>query len=313
MIGLICLLSLLLPIRSNAQIVVSPTNITSGPNTFTGAQTITINALGTTSTDGLSLLNSTAATVGTPVQISPRSKWCGTGYNSVSTLSETDCFFTEVLPATVAGTTTALFKLGVSINGGAATYPLTLSTLGNLSIGVNPSLNAILNLPNAKGLSTKNAAGTNDIQVFGTTGTDLIEFDGGGSLGVRFTGGIVNFGLSTAAKLSLNSVLFMSATAPTIASGGCTTPAITNSNGTAKFTVTIGTTCVGVKTITLTLPTSANDWQCDVVDNTTPQSFTPVATGTSTTAVVISNYARTTGLAIDFVDSEVLKVKCLGG
>ncbi len=96
--------------------------------------TITNSGLGTTSTDGEVIQNTTAATVGVPVQISPRLRWCGAAFNSVSTLSETDCFFWEALPATVAGTTTALFKLGSTIAGGAATYPLTVGSDGTFNI-----------------------------------------------------------------------------------------------------------------------------------------------------------------------------------
>lgn len=134
--------------------------------------------------------------------------------------------------------------------------------------------------------------------------------DNAAGSGLDFSG----TGTSKLTNLQLGAgVLAFSGTAPTIASGGCTSPAITNHNGTAKFTVTIGTSCTGVKAVTLTLPATTTSWQCDAVDLTTPASFVPVATGTSTTAVVLTNYARTTGLTIDYVASEVLSVKCIGG
>lgn len=98
---------------------------------------VTVTGLGTTSTDGFTLQNTTPATVGTPVQLSPREKWCGTAYNSVSTLSETDCFFIETLPATTAGTTTATFRVGYINNAGSITYPLTMTSPGNLALTGN--------------------------------------------------------------------------------------------------------------------------------------------------------------------------------
>lgn len=100
--------------------------------TFTTSTILNRLALATTSTDGHLLQNTTTATMAVPVQISPRVRWCGTAFNSSGgTSSETDCFFVENLPATVSGTTTALWKLGVSINGAGATYPLTISNAGN--------------------------------------------------------------------------------------------------------------------------------------------------------------------------------------
>jgi hypothetical protein len=104
-------------------------------------------------------------------------------------------------------------------------------------------------------------------------------------------------------------------TAPTIASGGCTSPAITHSNGTAAFLITIGTSCTGVKTITLTLPAASHFWACDANNNTnsTQQNANVLASlATSTTAVVLTNYARTTGVSADFTASDTLLVKCSG-
>lgn len=110
--------------------------------------------------------------------------------------------------------------------------------------------------------------------------------------------------------------VFGSATAPTIASGGCTSPAVTWNNGTAAFLLTIGTSCTGVKTITLTMPAAAHFWACDAQDNTSngqQASNQPVSLATATTTIVITNYARTTGLSTDFTASDTLLVKCLAG
>lgn len=104
--------------------------IIDGVLTFNGAVNHVVNGLTTTSTDGITLANNTAATAGVPVQMSPRLRFSGAGYNSVSTLSETNSFFWEVLPATVAGTTTAKMRLGYISPSGVTTYPIELWNIG---------------------------------------------------------------------------------------------------------------------------------------------------------------------------------------
>lgn len=93
------------------------------------AQTFSGTALGTTSTDGIILSNTTAATSGATVQISPRFKLRGTAWDTAA--SETVDFFLENLPATAA-TPTGTFQLGYSLNGAAATYPLKVTSAGQL-------------------------------------------------------------------------------------------------------------------------------------------------------------------------------------
>lgn len=106
----------------------------------------------------------------------------------------------------------------------------------------------------------------------------------------------------------------ISSTPPTIASGGCTSPAITDNNGTESFKVTLGSSCAGVSTFTLTLPAAAHRWSCNAHDLTTPATYKPDMTAAaSTTTAVITNYNRTTGLAVDFVAAEVLQMDCHGG
>lgn len=75
--------------------------------------------LGTTATDGVVLQNTTASTVGTTVQISPRVHFTGTAYNSVSTLSESQDWTLNVLPQTFAGTTWSALKVNSSQAGSA--------------------------------------------------------------------------------------------------------------------------------------------------------------------------------------------------
>lgn len=126
-------------------------------NLFTALQTVTLTALGTTSTDGLLLQNTTAATMGTTAQISPRNKWCGTAYNSVSTLSETDCWISEVLPSTSAGATSSQIIFSRSTAGGAFAAVFSISSGGGFSLGLNNGFIAgngvsVLKFPTTNGL-----------------------------------------------------------------------------------------------------------------------------------------------------------------
>ena len=217
-------------------------------------------ALSTTSTTGAYIDNLTAATVGTPVQISPRWLSLGGGWDVDDAVNRNVQFFTETLPVS-GNTVTGTYKIGyIDPVSAAITYPFTVGS---------------------SGIATGGAYETNS--------------------------GSSYYSLATA---------FASRTAPTIASGGCTSPAITWSNGTAAFLITIGTSCTGVKTVTLTMPAAANAWACDGDNHTSDaaqQTNYIVARSTSTTAVVVTSYDRVTGLQEDFTASNTYLMKCSGG
>lgn len=86
--------------------------------------------LTTTSTDGIVAQNTTAATGGATVQISPRIRMRGTAWDTGA--SQTVDFFMETLPTSAASPTGTL-KFGYSLNGAAASYPLTLTSAGALT------------------------------------------------------------------------------------------------------------------------------------------------------------------------------------
>lgn len=86
----------------------------------------------TTSTDAFIANNSTAATSGAPVQISPRTRYRANVWNTTTTASETSDWIIENLPT--SGTTpSSLLKFGYSANGGTYSYPMTLSNTGVLT------------------------------------------------------------------------------------------------------------------------------------------------------------------------------------
>ncbi len=120
--------------------------------------------------------------------------------------------------------------------------------------------------------------------------------------------------LNAIGNIQNNGSLLVSATAPTIASGGCTTgsaQSVSASNGSSAFEITLGGATCG-STITLTMPAAAHNWVCDAHDITTPAGNVLDMTGAaSTTAVVLTNFSRTLGTAANFGAADKLAIKCL--
>lgn len=191
---------------------------------------------------------------------------------------------------------------GLSASGGMGTAWNLSGTWGETDIllnryGGSESGIAFFDFPSTVGALTQLAAHTADGSLIGLP-TGSIK--GPGTLNVQ--GGYYN-----------NGGLLVSPTAPTIASGGCTTgsaQSVSASNGSAAFQITLGGATCG-STITLTLPAATTNWVCDAHNVTTPASNVLDMTGVpSTTAVVLTNYVRTTGVAGNFTGAEKLAVKC---
>jgi hypothetical protein len=107
--------------------------------------------------------------------------------------------------------------------------------------------------------------------------------------------------------------LLASSVAPTIASGGCTTgsaQSVSGSNGSAAFELTLGGASCG-STITLTMPAAAHNWQCDGYQEAALTNYLVSTGAKSTTAVVLTNVVRTTGVAGAFTGATLYAVKCL--
>ena len=220
-----------------------------------------------------------------------------------------------------------LNSMDVSLSRGAANR-LDLASgdsfMVGASVGINGSSPATNNLAvkatgTAFGISLHNSASADGNSIAGL----LQESTGGGIVYVRPSGGgstnsvqlAGETGRVTATGGYAVAAMAISGTAPTIASGGCTSPTITEANGTAAFTVTIGTSCTGVKTVTLTMPAADNLWACRGENNTSDaaqQTNYIVSRATSTTAVVLTSYDRVTGLQEDFTASDVYLVACVG-
>ena len=137
----------------------TPTLMTSSvPGTWAGLQTFngglalagivatSVNGIEVLSTDGGVLANDTLATAGVPVQQSPRLRVRAHVWNTTATAADNTLdWWLESVPISGA-TPSGLLKFGVSLNGAAATYPLTISsagivaTLSTFTPGFNVSL-----------------------------------------------------------------------------------------------------------------------------------------------------------------------------
>lgn len=115
--------------------------------------------------------------------------------------------------------------------------------------------------------------------------------------------------ISANAGYKITTKLAWSATAPTVSSGFCTSPSISNSNGTAAFTVTIGSACAA-STGVLTMPTANAGWACNFRNVTNNAANAPSQTASTVTSVSVTNYVRTTGVAGNWTASDVIVVDC---
>lgn len=123
---------------------------------------------------------------------------------------------------------------------------------------------------------------------------------------------------SIAGGLQLASIGFSSGhiaysvTAPTIASGFGSSPSIPANNGTAAFTVNVGTGGSASSGV-LTMPAATTGWDCIATPSGAPQAAAVTDSApTSTTSVTLTNYTLTTGVALAWPASTVLNVHCVG-
>jgi hypothetical protein len=146
--------------------------------------------------------------------------------------------------------------------------------------------------------------------------TELFQwFDTGNS---KWTGSLALGGLVTPAttglatpSITMQSLLIQNSN-PSISSGFGTSPAIANSNGTASFTVNVGTGGVASSGI-IGMPTANSGWTCSVSNRTAKsgnradQTF---QTSTTTTTVTVQNQTVSTGAALAWTASDILTLNC---
>lgn len=134
-----------------------------------------------------------------------------------------------------------------------------------------------------------------------------------GSAGINFDVGLGSTRLMVLSSgLTVGTKLLFGVTAPTIASGFGSSPSVPTANGTAAFTVNVGTGGTASSGV-LTMPAATTGWDCKVTPNGAPQAAAVTYSApTSTTSVTITNYTLTTGSVLAWAASTVLNVSCHG-
>lgn len=149
--------------------------ITSGGNVNVWDATISdqYSNIQTTPQDGVVVGSSSAATAGITVRMSPRLRWQSSAWNSSGGgTAETNNFRAEVLPATVSGTTTAIWQLGYAnsaVSAGAYTNVFTVSSAGGVTTGAPTGGAGTWQLGIANSVSPTSPNRTLTVNVGGTT------------------------------------------------------------------------------------------------------------------------------------------------
>lgn len=131
------------------------------------------------------------------------------------------------------------------------------------------------------------------------------------TLGTTFhldIGGLTN----TDTSYNLNSKLIASATNPTIASGFGSSPSVVTPNGTVAFTVNVGTGGTATAGV-ITMPTAPTGWACGVNDITAAAAhvaYNTRQTASSVTSVTVENQTLSTGAAVAWAASDILRLEC---
>lgn len=170
------------------------------------------------------------------------------------------------------------------------------------------------------GVSTATAAATSP-----GGSTTQVQFNDAGSFGGdadltwNKTSNQLTFGANSEIRIGASGTILegpsahtlYQATAPTISSGFGGTPSIVASNGTAAFTINVGTGGVATSGVIGLPSTASNGWSCDCRDLTTQSATVYLCKQTATTAstATIGNFDAA-GAAAAWVASDVLSVTC---
>ena len=124
------------------------------------------------------------------------------------------------------------------------------------------------------------------------------------------TGAITSNSISNSGGYTQNGKLLLSSIAPTIASGFGTTPSIVNSNGTASFSVNVGTGGTATSGV-ITLPAATTNWNCAVVNPLSGAGTLTQQSAHTATSVTLTNYTISTDVAVAWTASYVIELNCV--
>lgn len=212
------------------------------------------------------------------------------------------------LPTTLTSTANAFTGYTANnANAGNAAFTGLIAQNGNGSVGriiIFGASYTTAGMYEADGVTVES---TREALSLGATNTaKTIRFYAGNSTNIRAS--------ITTSGIALGSTLAFGVTAPTVASGFGTSPSIPASNGTAAFTVDVGTGGIATGGV-LTMPTAATGWNCVVTNQTAVAANRAdqrtVQTASSTTSVTVQNQTISTGAALAWTASDVLTLACI--
>jgi hypothetical protein len=303
----------------------------SGGGASTSTITVQKDAIGTTSTDGFVATNTTAAAAGAQ-QISPRSCWTGQGWKTDATAASQEVkFCVQNTPVQGTANPTGNWDILAGINGGALSTVFRISSAGTLSqvanvlgtsgamIGVSGrggfqmSADGIMALEDtAQASFTRVCLGpcTASFPALrrSTTSIEAVLADNS-----AYTAFIAD-------RVTANSKLFMGAGGtsyfysgqPTVSSAFGTSPVITGTATSGSINVGTGGTATGG--VLAMGATATNGWNCTVFNITAlaanrANQWT-VQTASSTTTVTVQNQTISTGAALAWTASDVVRFNC---
>ena len=96
---------------------------------------------------------------------------------------------------------------------------------------------------------------------------------------------------------------------PTVSSGFGSTPSVTASQGYLSFSINVGTGGSATSGV-IALPTAPTGWSCAIADTGATPTGQTEQTGSTVSTATFTNYSRTTGLAVAWTASEIIKGGC---
>lgn len=222
---------------------------------------------------------------------------------------------TTLLSVSKAGLVTA--GTGVQVNTGTASEVVQGVTYINGAVTIvdeSAQVLAVDNFDGAKLSSNKIFGWVSNATPANTTADTSFSRIAAGVVGIGTTGAAGSVaGTVAATNYRVASTPVILGTAPTLASGGCTSPTAVTANGTAAFSIGVGTSCSGSQPLVFTLPAATTGWICHGVNTSNAATSSPRQTGAvSTTSVTITNFSETTGLAAAWTNSDNVVVSCMG-
>lgn len=207
-------------------------------------------------------------------------------------------------------TNATMFPVWVTANTGNLPLKVTSTKLSfNPSTGVFTA--GGMSFGPSSGASGVYADGVNGVALRTPAGQSIYFQDASGSTLATFDQATSSFAANGTVKGTTGfrlTNLLSSSTAP-VATTFCTSPSIPANNGTAAFTINVGTACA-TSVGTITMPAATTGWVCDFQNVTSPATSVIGQTGGSTTTVTVTNYVRTTGVAGNWTSSDVIRAKC---